>query len=81
MMNQVEALTERARTRREFSLDAALAVLGGCVIAGGADLTPLCGITMSAVATDITPGRIAATYTGTTTCEGPIAGGTLVVVQ
>ena len=44
---------------------------------GGADITPLCGITMRATTTDITAGRINAAYTGTTTCEGPISDGTL----
>src|SRR3954462_3170342 len=39
---------------------------------GGADITPLCGITMHAATTDVSAGRIAAAYTGTTTCEGPI---------
>jgi len=47
--------------------------------AGGSDITPLCGITMHAATTDIAAGRIAATYTGTTTCEGPITDGTLIV--
>ncbi len=49
--------------------------------AGGADITPLCGITMHAVTADIVARRIAAAYTGTTTCEGPITDGTLVVVR
>jgi hypothetical protein len=49
--------------------------------AGGADLTPLCGITMNASATDVAADRIVAAYTGTTTCEGPITDGTLVVVR
>lgn len=49
--------------------------------AGGTDLTPLCGITMRASTSDITTGRIAATYTGTTTCEGPIADGTFTVTR
>jgi hypothetical protein len=48
---------------------------------GGTDLTPLCGLRMTATAADVTPRRIAATYTGTTTCEGPIAGGTLVMAR
>jgi hypothetical protein len=47
--------------------------------AGGDDITPLCGITMHASSSDITAGRIAATYTGTTTCEGTITDGTLTV--
>ena len=47
--------------------------------AGGSDTTPLCGLTMKATTSDIVAGRIAAAYTGTTTCEGPIADGTLVV--
>jgi hypothetical protein len=34
---------------------------------------------MHATTRDIAAGRIAAAYTGTTTCEGPIADGTLVV--
>jgi hypothetical protein len=49
--------------------------------AGGADLTPLCGITMTATTSDATQDRIAAAYTGTTTCEGPITDGTLVMVR
>ena len=49
--------------------------------AGGTDLTPLCGITMHATTADITAGRIAASYTGTTTCEGPITDGTLTVTR
>ena len=47
--------------------------------AGGNDITPLCGITMHASTSDITAGRIAAVYTGTTTCEGLITDGTLTV--
>jgi hypothetical protein len=46
---------------------------------GGSDITPLCGITMHATASDIAAGRINGTYTGTTTCEGPISDGTLTV--
>jgi hypothetical protein len=49
--------------------------------AGGADLTPLCGITMTATTSDVTRDRIAAAYTGTTTCEGPIRDGSLVMVR
>jgi len=49
--------------------------------AGGKDLTPLCGITMTATTTDIAAGRIAAAYAGTTTCEGPITDGRLVVIR
>jgi hypothetical protein len=49
--------------------------------AGGSDITPLCGITLHAATSDIAGGRIAATYTGTTTCEGPIADGTLTVTR
>lgn len=49
--------------------------------AGGTDLTPLCGITMTATTTDVAAGRIAAAYTGTTTCEGPITDGTLTVIR
>ena len=49
--------------------------------AGGSDITPLCGITMHATTRDIAAGRIAAAYTGTTTCEGPIADGTLTVTR
>jgi hypothetical protein len=49
--------------------------------AGGSDVTPLCGITMNATTSDIAAGRIAATYTGTTTCEGPIADGMLTVTR
>jgi hypothetical protein len=48
---------------------------------GGADITPLCGITMHATTTDLAAGRINATYTGTTTCEGPISDGTLTVAR
>ncbi len=44
---------------------------------GGAYLTPLCGLKLMATSTDFAARRIAATYTGTTTCEGPIANGTL----
>jgi hypothetical protein len=47
--------------------------------AGGSDITPLCGITMHASTGDVTAGRIAAAYTGTTTCEGPITDGMLTV--
>ena len=46
---------------------------------GGGDLTPLCGLTMTAVTSDVAAGRIASAYTGTTTCEGPITDGTLVL--
>jgi hypothetical protein len=49
--------------------------------AGGSDITPLCGITMHATASDIAAGRIAGAYTGTTTCEGPITDGTLTVTR
>ena len=49
--------------------------------AGGSDITPLCGITMNAKTSDIVAGKIAATYTGSTTCEGPISDGTLVVMR
>ena len=49
--------------------------------AGGADLTPLCGITMNASTADVASGRIAASYTGTTTCEGLITDGTLTVTR
>ena len=48
---------------------------------GGSDLTPLCGITMTATTSDVAAGRIAAAYTGTTTCEGPITDGMLVVAR
>jgi hypothetical protein len=48
---------------------------------GGADITPLCGITMHASTSDIAAGRITASYTGTTTCEGPIADGTLTTID
>jgi hypothetical protein len=48
---------------------------------GGGDMTPLCGLTMTAATSDVTTGRIAANYTGITTCEGPISDGTLVVVR
>jgi len=46
---------------------------------GGGDLTPLCGLTLSATTTDVAAGRIASAYTGTTTCEGPITDGMLVM--
>ena len=49
--------------------------------AGGTDVTPLCGITMHATTSDIAAGRVAATYTGTTTCEGPITDGALTVTR
>ena len=48
---------------------------------GGTDITPLCGLTMNATTADVAAGRIAASYTGTTTCEGPITDGALVVVR
>lgn len=48
---------------------------------GGADITPLCGITMHASTADVAAGRIAASYTGTTTCEGPITDGKLTVTR
>ena len=48
---------------------------------GGADLTPLCGLKLTATSSDFAARRIAATYTGTTTCEGPIAGGTLLMMR
>jgi hypothetical protein len=48
---------------------------------GGTDITPLCGITMHAATSDVASGRIAASYTGTTTCEGPITDGKLTVVR
>ena len=48
---------------------------------GGSDITPLCGITMHASTSDVAAGRIAATYTGTTTCEGAITDGTLIVTR
>jgi hypothetical protein len=46
---------------------------------GGNDVTPLCGLTLTATTSDIAAGRIAAAYTGTTTCEGAITDGALVV--
>jgi hypothetical protein len=49
--------------------------------AGGTDITPLCGITMTANTNAVAAGRIAATYTGATTCEGPITDGTLLVMR
>jgi hypothetical protein len=48
---------------------------------GGTDITPLCGLTMNATTTDVAAGRITATYTGTTTCEGPITDGKLTVTR
>jgi hypothetical protein len=36
---------------------------------------------MHAVTSDIAAGRIAAAYTGTTTCEGAITDGTLTVTR
>jgi len=46
---------------------------------GGDDITPLCGLTMTATTTDVAAGRIASAYTGSTTCEGPITDGRLVM--
>jgi hypothetical protein len=46
---------------------------------GGGDVTPLCGLTMKATTTDVAVGRIASAYTGSTTCEGPITDGMLVM--
>lgn len=48
---------------------------------GGSDLTPLCGLTMTATTTDVAAGRIASAYTGSTTCEGPITDGRLVMAR
>jgi hypothetical protein len=48
---------------------------------GGSDITPLCGITMHATTSDVASGRIAASYTGTTTCEGAITDGKLTVTR
>jgi hypothetical protein len=48
---------------------------------GGADITPLCGLTMHVSTTDVAAGRIAAAYTGTTTCEGAITDGRLTVTR
>ena len=48
---------------------------------GGTDITPLCGITMHVTTSDMAAGRIAATYTGTTTCEGAITDGKLTVTR
>ncbi|MCU1385342.1 MAG: hypothetical protein JWL71_4039 [Acidobacteria bacterium] len=48
---------------------------------GGADITPLCGITMHAATSDIASSRITASYTGTTTCEGPITDGKFTVTR
>ena len=47
--------------------------------AGGTDITPLCGLTMNTSATNVADSQISATYTGTTTCEGPISDGTFVM--
>ena len=47
--------------------------------AGGSDITPLCGLTLHATTSDVAAGRISASYTGTTTCEGPISDGRLTV--
>jgi hypothetical protein len=49
--------------------------------AGGADLTPHCALTMTATTSEVNEGRIAAAYTGSTTCEGPITDGTLVMTR
>jgi len=49
--------------------------------AGGSDLTPLCGIRMLATSPDVASHRIAAAYTGTTTCEGPFSDGALVMTR
>ena len=46
---------------------------------GGTDITPLCGLTLAATLSDVTAGRIAGNYTGTTTCEGTITDGKLTV--
>jgi hypothetical protein len=46
---------------------------------GGTDITPLCGLTMNTSATSVAESQITATYTGTTTCEGPITDGTFVM--
>ena len=48
---------------------------------GGTDITPLCGIIMHVATSDMAAGRIAAAYTGTTTCEGPITDGKLTVTR
>ena len=48
---------------------------------GGSDITPRCGITMQVSTSNVAAGRIVAAYTGTTTCEGPITDGTLVVTR
>ena len=48
---------------------------------GGTDITPLCGLTLVATVSDISAARLAGSYTGTTTCEGPIADGKLTVAK
>lgn len=48
--------------------------------AGGADDTPLCSITLSATAS-ASEREIAATYSGTDTCEGLLADGTLTMTR
>ena len=43
--------------------------------------TPMCTITFEAAASGIDSRRIAATYTGDDSCEGPFTGGTLVMTR
>jgi hypothetical protein len=42
---------------------------------GGDVPTPICSVTMDATASDITTRKIAGTYTGEDTCEGPFSNG------
>jgi hypothetical protein len=43
--------------------------------AGGDVPTPICSVTINATAADITRNRIAATYSGADSCEGPFTNG------
>ena len=42
---------------------------------GGDVPTPLCSVTMDAIVLDITSGRLASSYSGGDTCEGPFSDG------
>ena len=42
---------------------------------GGDVPTPICSVTIDAAASNVTGGRMAATYTGEDSCEGPFTGG------
>jgi len=43
--------------------------------------TPMCTITFEAAAPAVVGTRIAATYTGDDSCEGPFTGGTFVMTR